>query len=216
MKSVDSRIRTLLDQVAFVLGYPAEAFETRMATAKALAEHAADLLDGAEAGAGLAAAAGALAEDLDVRGADWAAERYTVIFDMSPVCTLAVGFHVFGETYARGEFLAGITGELRQHDVSAGDELADHLPVLLQLLGRMEDAEDRQLLLSIILLPGLDKMLQELKSASDPWSGVLRTLPGVLKEAFPDEVSLPDDLVSLHDPCIPGAEFIGKEVGTHA
>ena len=160
MSRVESTVRTLLDQVGVVLEYPADAFSSRIATAKALADHAAELLDGADAGQRLSAAAAALASDLDMRGPDWAAERYTVIFDMSPVCTLAVGFHVFGETYARGEFLAGITGELREHGVSPGDELADHLPVLLQLLGRMEDAEDRQLLLSIILLPGLDKMLQ--------------------------------------------------------
>ena len=216
MSGVDTRIRTLLDQVAFVLCYPAEAFSSRRATAKALADHAAELLDGSAAGAELAAAAAALADDLDMRGAEWAAERYTVIFDMSPVCTLAVGFHVFGETYARGEFLAGITGELRGHGVSAGNEIADHLPVLLQLLGRMADAEDRQLLLSVILMPGLAKMLQELESASDPWSGVLRTLPAVLTEAFPDEVSLPDDLIATHDPCIPAGEFLGKEAATHA
>jgi len=211
MSGVDTTVRTLLDQVGLVLGYPGIAFSTRVATARALAEHAADSLDGAEAGERLAAAAAVLAEDLDVRGRDWAAERYTVLFDMAPVCTLAVSYHLFGETYARGEFLAGITGELRRHDVSAGEELPDHLPVLLQLLGRIDDPEDRRLLLSIILLPGLDKMLQELESASDPWSGVLRVLPDVLKESFPDEVSLPDDLVALHDPSIPGGEFIGKD-----
>lgn len=212
MSRVSTSVRTLLDQVGFVLGYPADAFSARVGTAKALADHAAELLDGAEVGERLAAAAAALAEDLDVRGPDWAAERYTVLFDMSPVCTLAVSYHVFGETYARGEFLAGITGELREHGVSAGKELPDYLPVLLELLGRMQDAEDRRLLLSVILLPALDKMLQELETASDPWSEVLRVLPDVLKASFPDEVSLPDDLVALHDPSIPGGEFIGKEV----
>jgi nitrate reductase molybdenum cofactor assembly chaperone len=216
MSGVDTTVRTLLDQVGVVLGYPGHACATRVATAKALADHAAELLDGADAGKRLAAAAAALAEDLDVRGPDWAAERYTVLFDMSPVCTLAVGYHVFGETYARGEFLAGLVGELREHGVSMGEELPDHLPVLLQLLGRMQDAEDRRLLLSVVLLPGLDKMLSELETANDPWSKVLRALPDVLKESFPDEVSLPDDLVALHDPSIPGGEFIGQEVATHA
>ncbi len=210
------RIRTLLDDVGTVLGYPAEDFSARVATAKLLADHTADALGGSTAGRDLAAAAAALAEDLDMRGPDWAAERYTVLFDMSPVCTLAVGYHVFGETYARGEFLAGLTGELREHGVSAREELPDHLPVLLQLLGRMEDAEDRRLLLSVVLLPGLEKMLQELKTASDPWSGVLRALPAVLREAFPDEVTLPADLVAVHDPNIPGAAFTGKEAPSHA
>lgn len=214
MSGVSTAVRTLLDQVGFVLEYPAENFSARVATAKALADHAAELLDGAEAGERLAAAAAALAEDLDVRGADWAAERYTVLFDMSPVCTLAVGYHVFGETYARGEFLAGLTGELRRHGVSAGTELPDYLPVLLRLLGRMQDAEDRQLLLSVALLPALDKMQQQLETASDPWSEVLRVLPEVLKVSFPDEVSLPDDLIALHDPSIPGGEFVGKEVAS--
>jgi nitrate reductase molybdenum cofactor assembly chaperone len=215
MSRVDTGVRKVLDQVGVVLGYPADAFATRLATARALAERAGSI-PGGDVGMRLGAAAAALAEDLDMRGAEWAAERYTVLFDMSPVCTLAVGYHVFGETYARGELLAGLTGELREHGVSCGDELPDHLPVLLQLLGSMPHAEDRRLLLSVVLLPGLEKMLQELESASDPWSGVVRMLPDLLRELFPDEVSLPADLVAVQDPSIPGGSFIGKEVARHA
>jgi len=216
MSGADPRVRSLLDQVGVVLGYPGDGFDTRLATAKGLAEHAANLLDGVAAGELLAAAAAELVADLDLRGPDWSSERYTVLFDMQPVCTLAVGYHVFGETYARGELLAGLTGELRAYDISPGDELPDHLPVLLQLLGRMKDSEDRRLLLSVVLLPGLEKMLQELESASDPWSKVLRALPDVLRTAFPHEVSLPEDLAAIHDPSIPGGAFVGKEVTTHA
>ena len=35
-------------------------------------------------------------------------ELYTVTFDLNPVCTLDVGYHVFGESYKRGAFLAGL------------------------------------------------------------------------------------------------------------
>ena len=71
-------------------------------------------------------------------------------------------------------------------------------------------------MLSVILMPGLTCMLKALETASDPWSDLLRALPDVLSEAFPGEVDLPEDLVSLHDPSIPGGEFIGKEVMNHA
>src|SRR5690242_1791168 len=35
-------------------------------------------------------------------------ERYTQTFDLNPVCTLEVGYHLFGESYKRGLFLANL------------------------------------------------------------------------------------------------------------
>ena len=46
---------------------------------------------------------------LDTAGLE---ELYTVSFDLSPVVTLEVGWHLFGEQYERGAFLARLRGEL--------------------------------------------------------------------------------------------------------
>ena len=36
-------------------------------------------------------------------------ESYTQIFDLNPVCTLEAGYHLFGENYKRGLFLANLS-----------------------------------------------------------------------------------------------------------
>jgi len=63
-----------------------------------------------------------------------AEERYTALFDLDPVCTLHVGYQVFGDTYPRGAFIANMARELRQAGVGRGSDLPDFLPVVLRLL----------------------------------------------------------------------------------
>ncbi|HSE32303.1 MAG TPA: hypothetical protein VLA93_12100, partial [Pyrinomonadaceae bacterium] len=35
-------------------------------------------------------------------------ELYTRTFDLNPACALEIGYHLFGENYKRGEFLANL------------------------------------------------------------------------------------------------------------
>jgi nitrate reductase delta subunit len=109
-------------------------------------------------------------------------ERYTALFDMNPVCTLHVGYHVFGDTYPRGEFLARLGGELRRAGVSTDGELPDFLPAVLRLLGRLDDPQSRRELREGALLPALGRMSEALAASTDPWSHLLRALPGALVE----------------------------------
>ncbi len=71
-------------------------------------------------------------------------ELYTVSFDLSPACALEIGWHLFGEDYARGLLLVRMRQELRRYAVEEGTNLPDHLVSVLRLLGRMEQvrAED--------------------------------------------------------------------------
>lgn len=114
-------------------------------------------------------------------------ERYTALFDLNPVCTLNLGYHVFGDTYPRGAFLAGLAGELRRRGLDPGQELPDYLPTVLRLLARLDCVEEAQPLLSIGVLPGLAKIGAALRDSSDPWSDLLRSLPAWLEELLPDE-----------------------------
>lgn len=157
----------------------------------------------------LAAALGALADLLESAPAGEAEERYTVLFDLSPVCTLHVGYHLFGETYQRGAFLAGMAGELRIAGLEPkGGELADHVSSVLRLLARAND-EDRATLVDLALLPALTRMsvaLGDAPQVEDPagaapsrragnvWAGVLRALPSFLAplgSGEPAELFLP-------------------------
>ncbi|HEU4390292.1 MAG TPA: hypothetical protein VFV34_20990, partial [Blastocatellia bacterium] len=60
-------------------------------------------------------------------------ELYTRTFDLNPVCTLDIGYHLFGENYKRGELLARLRETEAPFDLGQATQLPDHLPVLLRL-----------------------------------------------------------------------------------
>ena len=172
---MDARIQSL-PLLAAVLEYP----DQRTA---GLARRAADLLAGDHVG--LSGALWDLAVWLENTPWGEIEERYTGLFDLNPVATLNLGFHVFGDTYQRGEFLAGLAGELRRRGLEPGLDLPDYLPTVLRLLGRIEPLEEAGLLLSVGVLPGLAKIGESLKDSRDPWSRLLRALPDLLAELCP-------------------------------
>ena len=104
---------------------------------------------------------------------------------MKPVCTLNLGHHIFGDTYARGALLAGLAGELNRHEVAHRFDLPDFLPTMLRLLAQMQDEEDRQLLVHSVMIPALKKVITALEQSPGPWPELLRRLPLVLKHVVP-------------------------------
>ena len=64
-------------------------------------------------------------------------ELYTHTFDLSPVCSLEVGWHLFGENYSRGEFLVEMRQELRRAGIEESGELPDHLSHVLGAVARI-------------------------------------------------------------------------------
>lgn len=97
---------------------------------------------------------------------------YTTTFDLDPVCSLEVGWHLFGENYERGEFLVRMRGELRRLGVKESTELPDHLSHVLEALGRMEPEEAADFA-AACLFPALDKMSAGIKGKSNPFENVL-------------------------------------------
>ncbi|HRQ21809.1 MAG TPA: nitrate reductase molybdenum cofactor assembly chaperone [Anaerolineales bacterium] len=107
-------------------------------------------------------------------------ELYTITFDMQPVCYPYVGYHLFGESYKRGAFMAQLNEAYHAFDYSAGQELPDYLAVILRFLGL--DATHRsgefcQTLLSHGVQPALEKMLKVFNEDSEnPYEGLLSAL----------------------------------------
>lgn len=107
-------------------------------------------------------------------------ELYTVTFDMQPVCYPYVGYHLFGESYKRGAFMAQLNEAYHARDYSAGQELPDHLSVILRFIGL--DAENQQsefcqALINAGVLPALEKMLKVFDAESEnPYAGLLSAL----------------------------------------
>ncbi len=145
-----------------------------------LARQAADRLAGDHIA--LARALWDLAVWLETTTGGEAEERYTGLFDLNPVCTLHVGYQLFGETYQRGEFLAHLSRELRERGLDPGQELPDHLPNLLRLLAGV-DEENATTLLEAALVPALQKMAEALADSQDCWSAILKALPGCLRDS---------------------------------
>ena len=104
-------------------------------------------------------------------------ELYTSTFDMQPVCYPYVGYHLFGESYKRGMFMAQLNKGYRERGFSAGTELPDHVAVVLRFLASGMDGDFGQALLSEGLVPALLKMEQAFgESSANPYADVIRAL----------------------------------------
>lgn len=112
-------------------------------------------------------------------------ECYTQTFDLNPVCTLEVGYHLFGEDYKRGIFLANLRVTESPFELGQENQLPDYLPVLLRLLGKLRDEELRGDLISECLIPSLALMLAALKKAENHYSNLIAAISVALKQAAP-------------------------------
>jgi nitrate reductase delta subunit len=106
-------------------------------------------------------------------------ELYTRTFDINPVTSLEVGWHLYGEQYERGAFLVTMRELLRTHGVRESAELPDHLTHVLRLLGTLPDTEAQEFC-GRILLPALDKMLTGFTGTANPYEHLLAALRGAL------------------------------------
>lgn len=93
-------------------------------------------------------------------------ELYSRSFDVQAVTTLDVGYVLFGDDYQRGEILVRLNKEHGKVGNSCGQELADHLPILLKLVPKMEDTEVRTELVTMLIAPAVEKMMNEYTSTS--------------------------------------------------
>ena len=124
-------------------------------------------------------------------------ELYTRTFDLNPVCALEIGYHLFGENYKRGEFLANLRRTEEPFDLGQEHQLPDYLPVLLRLLTRLDDEELRAALIAECMIPALEKMLKALGDSENPYRHLLAAINALLKKeagvypSRPERVHLP-------------------------
>lgn len=100
-------------------------------------------------------------------------ELFTRTFDLNPVCTPEVGWHLFGEQYERGEFLVKMRGLMRHFEIPEDTELPDHLTHVLEVLGEMEP-EGAQEFAAACVFPALDKMSASFRDDGSAYESVLR------------------------------------------
>ena len=104
------------------------------------------------------------AKELKVLSLSEQEELYTRTLDLSPLSAPYVGYHVWGESYKRGEFMAALSKEMKLYEIDLEGELPDHLlPVLRYLHATPTPMPE----LMSILDQSLNSMIKSLKKGED-------------------------------------------------
>jgi nitrate reductase delta subunit len=106
-------------------------------------------------------------------------ELYTRTFDINPVSSLEVGWHLHGETYERGAFLVSMREVLRRCSIEESTELPDHLTHVLQAVGRMDPLEASEFIKKNVL-KAVNKMLEGFLGQSSPYENILLAVKELL------------------------------------
>lgn len=169
----------MFEAVSFLLHYPSDRYRERL-------DQCVSILTEQEPEAALRIGRfGARTEGLPVEALQ---ELFTQTFDLDPVCSLEVGWQLYGEEYARGNFLVAMRSLLREHGIEESGELPDHLVHLLPLLDRLEDP-DRSEVIGQYIRPALAKMLKPFQGKKNPYEEVLRAMDMLLaRQPQPSEV----------------------------
>jgi nitrate reductase molybdenum cofactor assembly chaperone NarJ/NarW len=158
--------RRACELLSVLLTYPTERY-------LAVAEEARDVVDQehSEAAQQVAAFLGRV----DGLATDELQELFTVTFDLNPISSLEVGWHLHGDTYDRGEFLVRSRQILRQCGIRESAELPDHLAHLLAALPCLEPGETRDFVAES-LTPALEKMQAALAASHSPFEYLLNAV----------------------------------------
>ncbi len=103
-------------------------------------------------------------------------EIYAATFDLNPVCCLHVGYHLFGESYKRGAFMAKLNADYRDRGFHPGNELPDHVPVVLRFMAALDDSEQRSWLLEEAVLPALLKIAGAFEDTDNVYTALVRSV----------------------------------------
>ena len=127
-----------------------------------------------------AAAFGAFVEQHDMAELE---ESFTRTFDVNPDCALEVGWHLFGEEYARGMFLVRMREEMRKYDLPESIELPDHISHVLAVVAAMPDVEAARFV-GACVLPAINTMKEALDKTDSPYRHVVSCLVSVLEQTW--------------------------------
>ena len=164
-------LRPIFDECAVIVSYPREDYLLRVTRCMSLAD---SLLFPEARGPVLShfrkfkeETKGHTLEDLE--------ELYTRTFDVNPVCSLELGWHLYGETYERGAFLVQMRDLLKRCGVEESSELPDHISHVLLSLSRMS-AEEAEVFVSTRFMKAIDKMISGFADKNNPYEHVMKAV----------------------------------------
>ena len=132
-------------------------------------------------------------------------ERYVLLFDRTRSLSLNMFEHVHGESRDRGQAMVDLGALYERHGLALSrSELPDHLPLFLEFLSEIPEAEARGLIAETAHI--LEAIRRRLKKRKVPYSSVYSCVQ-VLAETKPQSVVVeallgerddnPDDLAAL-------------------
>lgn len=119
-------------------------------------------------------------------------EQFIATFDWNPATALDLGWHLYGEQYARGEFLVRVRDELRRYGIPESTELPDHLTHVLLLLARMDSTQAEQFAGEFVA-PAVAKLVSALDQKQTPFALLMRAV----RDALPVQAEIPPAKVEL-------------------
>ena len=161
----------IYEQLADLLDYPAPGWEANVAVCQKLVRRTMPELRSSFA---------TFSDEVKDLSLATLQEIYTRTFDLSPVCALEIGYHLFGENYKRGVFLANLRETEASFNLGQEHQLPDYLPVLLRLLTKLDDKELRDSLIVDCMIPALEKMLKTLSGADNPYQHLIMAARSLL------------------------------------
>jgi len=111
-------------------------------------------------------------------------EYYLKTFDIQAVCSLDIGYVLFGEDYKRAQLLVNLQSEHKAAGVDCGSELGDHLPNVLNLLSKTSDPDFAEELGFIITSQSVRFMLTKFKNVENIYKDMLEVLLIFLQNDF--------------------------------
>jgi len=107
-------------------------------------------------------------------------ELYTRTFDINPVASLDIGWHLFGENYERGKFLVHMRALLRNNGITESTELPDHLTHVMQVVPIMGSELAERFVVEKVV-PALIIILDGLAGKQNPYEHLLYAVRGYLE-----------------------------------
>jgi nitrate reductase assembly molybdenum cofactor insertion protein NarJ len=139
-------------------------------------------------------------------------EYYISTFDVQAMCSLDIGYVLFGEDYKRGIFLVNIKKEQLKVRNDCGSELPDHLPNILTLLPKIKDTDLAEELIFSLLIPAIHEMIVKFNNGNNLYKGLLEILVAIMETDYPDSSYERFEFGRRKNPC-PVENFpAGKDV----
>ena len=159
-------VASTLDVIAELFEYPAAGYREHVESAAAFI---------ARTDSASAEHVQAFADAVRGRSLSEMEELYIQTFDLNPDACLDIGWHLFGEDYARGEFLVKLRQEMRRYGVAEREELPDSLLTVLPLAARMAAPFRAR-----FLRPAVEKIRKAVPAESNPYAKLLAALAALL------------------------------------